>query len=132
MTSDDRSSLFDQIAVAIVGPKSCKGLDDDEALSMIQGWCAELERRLATTLRETDQAFRVGTAVYAIVFSSTTMAGAEKACARLSQGLTGGLSHELLVWPPDSPSSPQVFARGVVARASRLLEAGLAMSPQAG
>lgn len=63
-------------------------------------WSAELERRLVTTLRESDQAFRLRNGRFIVVFSWTSLAGCERACERLAARLW--VDVRIRMWPADA------------------------------
>lgn len=76
-------------------------LDPERALTrdQHQAWCAEVELRLVTRLRDTDQAFRVAEGGFVVVFARTSMDGCRRACRRLAAQLAGGLDIDLVAWP---------------------------------
>ena len=73
--------------------------DRDLSLEQHQAWCAEVELRLVTRLRDTDQAFRVAEGGFVVVFARTSMDGCRRACRRLAAELAGGLEIDLVAWP---------------------------------
>jgi len=99
-------ALFDPeigIAVASLRPERPLGAEDWQA------WAAELELRLVTRLRASDQPLRMPDARFAVVFASTSRDGCRRACRRLGEGLRGGLLFDVFVWPePGSRPVPEL------------------------
>ena len=109
LSADDLSpvvDLFDNdldLTLAMLRPE--RVLDADAALD----WSAELELRMVTRLRDTDQAFRWDTTQFMAVFARTTRDGARRACRRLAEGLLGGVDIHIAAWPdgravPEDPA----------------------------
>ncbi|MFC1610211.1 response regulator [Myxococcota bacterium] len=96
-----------EVSIAAVSPS--KELDENGKLM----WRAELERRLVTSLRETDQAFRMENGVFVVAFSHTSRGGAHGACARLTNELRGGAKVQVSLWPSDFPD-PGACAKRVL------------------
>ncbi len=95
--------LFDPevgIVVATIRPEH--PLDRDEELA----WAAELELRLVTRVRDSDQALRLPDARFAVVFARTSLDGCRRACRRLAEGLRGGLLFDLVAWPDAGAPGP--------------------------
>jgi CheY-like chemotaxis protein len=88
------------LALASLRPDAA--LDPDQA----DEWSAELELRLVTRLRDTDQAFRLPGYRFVLAFARTGKDGARRACRRLAVGLPGGLRIDLVAWPGDSDADP--------------------------
>ena len=88
------------IVLAVLRPER---VHDSEELA---AWAAELELRLVTRLRDSDQALRLPDARFAVVFARTPKDGCRRACRRVSDGLRGGLLFDLIGWP--GPGAPAV------------------------
>ena len=89
-------ALFDPevgVAVASLRPDRPLGAEDRQA------WAAELELRLVTRLRDSDQPLRTPDSRFAVVFARTSREGCRRACRRLAEGLRGGLLFDIFVWP---------------------------------
>ena len=74
------TELFDpdlELVLASLRPE--RPLAGEEA----RDWCAELELRMVTRLRDTDQAFRLTEDHFVVVFARTTKDGCRRACRRL-------------------------------------------------
>ena len=96
-------ALFDPdvgIVVASLHPEFA--LDEEES----QAWVAELELRMVTGLRDSDQALRLPGARFVVVFARTSLDGCRRACRRLAEGLRGGLLFELVAWPERGAPAP--------------------------
>ncbi|HUS67294.1 MAG TPA: response regulator [Kofleriaceae bacterium] len=98
--------LFDaELDVTLARLRPERVLDEDAALD----WSAELELRMVTRLRDTDQAFRSSTTQFMAVFARTTRDGCRRACRRLADGLPGGVDIHIAAWPegravPEDPA----------------------------
>lgn len=94
-------------------------LAPDRALEAEEGreWAAELELRLVTRLRDTDQAFRLADDRFVVAFARTTREGCRRACRRLGDGLRGGLVIHLASWPEGAVSNdPYIVVEHLLAR----------------
>jgi CheY-like chemotaxis protein len=105
--------LFDpEVAIVVVALRPERPLGDEE----VQAWTAELELRLVTRLRDSDQALRLPGARFAVVFARTSKDGCRRACRRLADGLRGGLLCDLTAWPergaPDAAALVESILRG--------------------
>jgi CheY-like chemotaxis protein len=91
-------------------------LSPDRALALeeIHQWSAELELRLVTRLRDTDQAFRLPDDRFVLVFARTSKDGARRACRRLADGLRGGVRIDLVAWPEDTDAEPAAVVAWVL------------------
>jgi CheY-like chemotaxis protein len=99
--------LFDpevSIAVASLRPERVLRFEEMEA------WSAELELRLVTNVRDSDQALRMPDGRFALVFARTSRDGCQRACRRLAEGLPGGLLFEIIAWPGRSTWDPVAVA----------------------
>src|SRR5690606_29568973 len=88
---------------------------------------AELELRLVTRLRDTDQAFRMPGDRFVVVFARTSKVGARRACHRLAEGMPAGVLIDLVHWPEDTGAPPAEVVGRFLARSRRPL--GPAVSP---
>lgn len=80
-------------------------------------WAAELELRLVTRLRDTDQAFRMSDDRFVVAFARTTRDGCRRACRRLGDRLRGGMRIEMTSWPEGAVSTdPYVVVDNLLAR----------------
>ena len=95
--------LFDpelDLVMAALAPD--RALDEAAA----EEWSAELELRLVTRLRDTDQAFRLPGDRFVLVFARTSKDGARRACRRLSEGMPVGVRVGMVAWPEDTAAAP--------------------------
>jgi CheY-like chemotaxis protein len=96
---DDPSALhalFDpEVGIAVASLRPDRPLGDEDWLA----WAAELELRLVTRLRDSDQPLRTEDSRFAVVFARTSREGCRRACRRLAEGLRGGLLFDIFVWP---------------------------------
>lgn len=89
-------ALFDpEVGIAVASLRPDRPLGDEEW----QAWAAELELRLVTRLRDSDQPLRTLDSRFAVVFARTSRDGCRRACRRLAEGLRGGLLFDVFVWP---------------------------------
>jgi CheY-like chemotaxis protein len=106
--------LFDpdlELVLARLSPD--RPLDGEEG----REWAAELELRLVTRLRDTDQAFRLADDRFVVAFARTTRDGCRRACRRLGDGLRGGLVAHLASWPEGAVSNdPYIVVEDLLAR----------------
>ncbi|MFC1609644.1 response regulator [Myxococcota bacterium] len=102
-----------EVAVALLSP----GPGAKEKEDSLRAWSAELERRLITSLRETDQAFRMGPTAFVVAFSHTSRDGAGAACKRITEDLNVKVRIE--AWPSEF-GDPLAFTRAFVGKATRL------------
>jgi CheY-like chemotaxis protein len=96
-------ALFDPeviIQLASLRPERVLRFEEMEA------WSAELELRLVTIVRDSDQALRMPDGRFALVFARTSRDGCQRACRRLAEGLPGGLLFELISWPGRGAMDP--------------------------
>jgi len=106
--------LFDpDLELVLASLQPDRALDDEEA----REWAAEVELRLVTRLRDTDQAFRLSDDRFVVAFARTTRDGCRRACRRLGEGLRGGILIEMTSWPEGAVSSdPYVVVDNFLAR----------------
>jgi len=101
--------LFDPeigIVVATLHPE--RTLEYDES----QAWAAEVELRLVTRLRDSDQALRLPDDRFVVVFARTPVDGCRRACRRLAESLRGGMLFDLIPWPgPGAPEAAELVHR---------------------
>lgn len=81
-------------------------------------WLAEVELRLVTRLRDTDQAFRLPDDRFVVAFARTNLHGCSLACHRLADRLLGGLRIDMVGWPDESGriGDPQVIVAQLLGR----------------
>jgi CheY-like chemotaxis protein len=89
------------VDVVLASLRPERPLVEDEA----HAWSAELELRMVTRLRDTDQAFRADHLLFLVMFARTTRDGGRRACRRLSTGLPGGVDIHVVGWP-DGAGAP--------------------------
>lgn len=104
------AQLFqDDLEIAVACLRSADELEPGRAAA----WSAEMERRLVTTLRDSDQAFRLPSGRFIVAFSWTSLAGCERACERLAAGLEVAVN--ITMWPADAPDrDAAAYARGLL------------------
>lgn len=117
ITSEDRSPLVDlfdpDLELVLASLQPDRPLDEEEAIE----WAAELELRLVTRLRDTDQAFRMPDDRFVVAFARTTRDGCRRACRRLGERLRGGLVIHMTSWPEGAVSrDPYVVVDNLLAR----------------
>ena len=117
ISPDDPTPLVDlfdpdlELVLASLQPE--RPLEDEEA----REWAAELELRLVTRLRDTDQAFRMADDRFVVAFARTTLDGSRRACRRLGDNLRGGLRILMTAWPEGAVSNdPYVVVDNLLAR----------------
>jgi CheY-like chemotaxis protein len=117
ITSEDPSPLVDlfdpDLELVLASLRPDRALDEEEA----REWSAELELRLVTRLRDTDQAFRMPDDRFVVAFARTTLEGCRRACRRLGDKLRGGLVIHMARWPEGAVSTdPYVVVDNLLAR----------------
>lgn len=117
ITAEDPTPLVDlfdpDLELVLASLRPDRPLDDEEA----REWAAELELRLVTRLRDTDQAFRLPDDRFVVAFARTTREGCRRACRRLGDHLRGGLIIHMSSWPEGAVSSdPYVVVDNLLAR----------------
>ncbi|HTE56207.1 MAG TPA: response regulator [Kofleriaceae bacterium] len=96
-------ALFDpEVGIVVAALRPEHPLDDQES----QAWAAELELRMVTGLRDSDQALRLPDARFVVVFARTSLEGCRRACRRLADSLRGGLLFDLTAWPERGVPGP--------------------------
>jgi CheY-like chemotaxis protein len=94
--------LFDpELELVLASLRPDRPLAPEEASE----WAAELELRLVTRLRDTDQAFRLPGERFVVVFARTSRDGCRRACRRLAEHLRGGMRIDMVGWPDGAISS---------------------------
>jgi len=117
ITPDDPTPLVDlfdpDLELVLASLQPDRPLDDEEA----REWAAELELRLVTRLRDTDQAFRMADDRFVVAFARTTLDGSRRACRRLGDNLRGGMRILMTSWPEGAVSNdPYVVVDKLLAR----------------
>ena len=117
ITSSDPSPLVDlfdpDLELVLASLQPDRELHEEEA----REWAAELELRLVTRLRDTDQAFRMSDDRFVVAFARTTRDGCRRACRRLGDNLRGGLTIHMTSWPEGAVSTdPYVVVDNLLAR----------------
>lgn len=117
ITPEDPTPLVDlfdpdlELVVASLQPD--RPLVKEEA----REWAAELELRLVTRLRDTDQAFRMPDDRFVVAFARTNRDGCRRACRRLGEHLRGGLRIQMSSWPEGAVSTdPYVVVDNLLSR----------------
>jgi CheY-like chemotaxis protein len=113
---DDPSAfheLFDpEVGIVVATLRPDRPLGDEDS----QAWAAELELRMVTGLRDSDQGLRLPGARFVVVFARTSKDGCRRACRRLAESLRGGLLFDLIAWPergaPDALTLVDRILRG--------------------
>jgi CheY-like chemotaxis protein len=113
VSAEDPTALFQlfdpdvSMVLAVLRPERQLAYEEMEA------WCAELELRLVTLVRDSDQTLRMPDGRFAVAFARTPKDGCRRACRRLAEGLRGGLLFDLLAWPEmGSPELVQHILHG--------------------
>ncbi len=117
ITSEDPTPLVDlfdpDLELVLASLKPDRELDEEQA----REWAAELELRLVTKLRDTDQAFRLPDDRFVVAFARTTREGCRRACRRLGDRLRGGLVIHMTSWPEGAVSTdPYVVVDNLLAQ----------------
>jgi CheY-like chemotaxis protein len=117
ITAEDPSPLVDlfdpDLELVLASLQPDRPLDEEEA----REWAAELELRLVTKLRDTDQAFRLADDRFVVAFARTTSDGCRRACRRLGDRLRGGLVIHMTSWPEGAVSTdPYVVVDNLLSR----------------
>jgi CheY-like chemotaxis protein len=117
ITQEDPGALVDlfdpDLELVLASLRPDRPLDEEEA----REWGAELELRLVTRLRDTDQAFRLPDDRFVVAFARTTRDGCRRACRRLGERLRGGLVIHMASWPEGALSSdPAVVVAKLLSR----------------
>ncbi|HLU68153.1 MAG TPA: response regulator [Kofleriaceae bacterium] len=105
--------LFDPDLDVVLASLRCDRVMD---LASAREWAAELELRLVTRLRDTDQAFRMPGDRFVVVFARTSKVGARRACHRLAEGMPAGVLIDLVHWPEDTGAPPAEVVGRFLAR----------------
>ncbi|HEU5061012.1 MAG TPA: response regulator [Kofleriaceae bacterium] len=117
ITAEDPTPLVDlfdpDLELVLASLQPDRVLVDEEA----REWAAEVELRLVTRLRDTDQAFRLSDDQFVVAFARTTRDGCLRACRRLGDHLRGGLRIHMTTWPEGAVSTdPYVVVDKLLAR----------------
>jgi CheY-like chemotaxis protein len=116
ITAEDPTPLVDlfdpDLELVLASLRPDRPLDEEEA----REWAAEVELRLVTKLRDTDQAFRMTDDRFVVAFARTTRDGCRRACRRLGERLRGGLIIHMTSWPEGAVSTdPYVVVDNLLA-----------------
>jgi len=117
ITAEDPSPLVDlfdpDLELVLASLQPDRQLHEEE----VREWAAEVELRLVTKLRDTDQAFRLSDDRFVVAFARTTSDGCRRACRRLGDRLRGGLVIHIASWPEGAVSTdPYVVVDNLLAR----------------